>query len=285
VMLPIVCCYLPESPEWLRVHCLCRDAPIMSREAQTSSDVPIRERCGNNDCAANEHVCIAINVTCMGITFYGIAAFFVVLANVPVVSMFAIFANTWFGLDAFHTGFLLTAAAIVNLSASTFVAPRMFRTMGDAWAGALSSCIICLGTFALVSDFLAISAVGLLTVYFGIAVSSNAVTCGAISLTDGTNRSTMMTGIRMLKSLGAVVGPVISSATAARDVRLPFCVTAVAALMAGGTQLLTLRGQRLLSDPSTKSILRDNNTIDDNKDPNDDRSDDDGDGYNTLLHV
>jgi len=199
--------------------------------------------------------------TLTAIAIYGTAAFFGMLGQMAVVSMFAVFAEKSFGLDSLHVGFLLTLAAIASVGTNIWVAPWVQHRVGDVWAGAIGSSTMALGTLALVSDVIETSICGLVIVYIGIAISSSAVACGAANLTDVRNRSTVMTGVRMLKSLGAVMGPIISGATASINERLPFAVTAGAALAAGSLQVLTIHRnlelQRLLAGRSTVGLTED----------------------------
>jgi len=227
--------------------------------------------CGLPLCEVWSERDISSKCTIAGIAIYGTAALFGMLAHLPVVSMFGILAQQHFGIESFHVGFLFALAAAANVATNACVAPRLLRFWGDIQAGALGSFTVVLGALALMNDLLAVSVCGLVTVYIGVAVSSSSVACGSAKLTDQRNRSTLMTGVRMLKNTGAIMSPVIAGAVASTHVQLLFLVTAVAALVAGTTQLLTMRWnlhlQELSGNKGTMTMLEgddSNNDKDDN---------------------
>merc|ERR1712014_106621 len=72
---------------------------------------------------------------------------------------------------------------------------------------------------------------GLMIAYCGLAINSSAVLTGAANVTDAHNRATVMTGVRIFKQFGAVVSPIVSGRLAVVDMRLPFLLASVCAVI------------------------------------------------------
>lgn len=162
-------------------------------------------------------------------------------AQMSIVSMYAVYARWAFDLDSLHVGFATSLGAIASVATNIWVSPKVNDRFGNAWASITGSLMVALGALLVLEQPLQVSLLGLMIAYQGMAINASAVACGGAALTDAQNRSTVMTGVRMLKSLGAVAGPIVSGILAGTDPRLPFVAAAAAALLAAMMQLAALR--------------------------------------------
>jgi len=178
--------------------------------------------------------------TFVAISIYGVVALCSMIAQMSVVSMFAVFAKETYGLDSLQVGFCMTLGAIASIGTNLFLSPAVQRRLGNLWASTLGSMVMMVGATCTVLQPLPLTLASFMLTYLGIAINAGAVATGTANLTDMQNRSMVMMGVRMLKSLGAMVGPVLSGSFAAADVRLPFAVAALSALAGGSWQLLTI---------------------------------------------
>ncbi|CAE8620565.1 unnamed protein product [Polarella glacialis] len=163
------------------------------------------------------------------------------IAQMAIVSMYAVYAKEEFDLDSLHVGFAMSLGAFASVTTNIWISPVVNDKLGDARASVVGSIGVVLGSLAVLSSPIQASLAGLMLAYLGLAINSSAVACGAAGLTDAANRSTVMIGVRMLKSCGAVIGPVIGGWLAGIDHRMPFIAAAGFAAIAAVTQLLLLR--------------------------------------------
>mmetsp|Transcript_106653 Transcript_106653/g.318811 ORF Transcript_106653/g.318811 Transcript_106653/m.318811 type:complete len:551 (-) Transcript_106653:52-1704(-) len=232
---PIVLVHVPESPEWLRLRTpslVSPHSPSHARErASTGSRVsrtPTAHGLGGRG-------------TALAIVAFGGVALWSMMAQMAIVSMYGVFAETEFGLDSLHVGFATSLGAIASVITSVWISPCASRRLGNIQASMAGSLCVAGGALAVLLRPLRYSLLGLLTAYQGMAINASAVACGAAELTDAVNRATVMTGVRVLKSLGAVLAPVISGRLAGMDHSLPFYAAASMAMAALMTQLFTMR--------------------------------------------
>lgn len=222
---PVVLVYLPESPEWLRMN-----SPSGMEIRKSGTMQPIRKPPG-----------IGSHGTTITVLAYGTVSLCSMVAQMSIISMYAVFAKSEYDLDSLHVGFASSLGALTSVMTNIWVSPLANRVLGNTCAGLVGSLLVLVGSLAVVLRPLELSLAGLLVVYQGMAINASAVACGAACLTDWQNRSTVMTGVRMFKSLGAVAGPVISGVAAGFDVRLPFVVAGLFAFLSGATQALSFR--------------------------------------------
>jgi len=195
--------------------------------------------------------------TKMAIGIYGAASFFGMLAQMSFFSMYAVYADQKFGLDSLRVGFIITLGAISSIAANIWISPPLQDKLGDVWAGVLGSALVIVGSAGVAMDNLNLSLVGLMILFQGCAINNGAVSCGAASLTNVQNRSTVMTGVRMLKSLGSTVGPSFAGIAATRDIRLPFALSGVFAILGIFLQLTTINVNKRVRDlvTSRKNVV------------------------------
>merc|ERR1712023_205599 len=146
------------------------------------------------------------------------------VAQSGFASMYAVFASKTFALDSLHVGEILTMGAMASVAANIWVSPPLQNRIGDVLSGVLGSSLVLIGALLLPIDNIRISLLGLLILFQGVAINNSAVSCGASDLTDAQNRSTVMTGVRVFKSIGAVTGPIVAGSAASYSVKLPFAV-------------------------------------------------------------
>merc|ERR1712125_60948 len=97
--------------------------------------------------------------------------------------------------------------------------------------GILGSLILMIGAVGIPSGILPLSLASIFVATFGNALYNAAVVAYYNSLTDEVNNVTVVTAISMTKKFGAIFGPVIAGRLAEWDVRYPFALAALAALM------------------------------------------------------
>eukprot|EP00746_Dinoflagellata_sp_MGD_P063724 gnl/MRDRNA2_/MRDRNA2_267159_c0_seq1.p1 gnl/MRDRNA2_/MRDRNA2_267159_c0~~gnl/MRDRNA2_/MRDRNA2_267159_c0_seq1.p1 ORF type:complete len:293 (-),score=39.21 gnl/MRDRNA2_/MRDRNA2_267159_c0_seq1:118-930(-) len=170
------------------------------------------------------------------------------VAQMSVVSMFALFAKETYALDALHAGFAMTLGAIASIGTNIWISPVVQHSFGDVSASIMGCGFLILGSIVLVHGPLSVSLVGLMIVYLGMAINGGAVASGTANLTDAQNRATVMMGARMLKSAGAVCGPLASGMLSVGDCRMPFFVAACSALLAATWQVATIRLKKSISN-------------------------------------
>eukprot|EP00930_Biecheleria_cincta_P044256 TRINITY_DN30384_c0_g1_i1.p1 TRINITY_DN30384_c0_g1~~TRINITY_DN30384_c0_g1_i1.p1 ORF type:complete len:480 (-),score=42.79 TRINITY_DN30384_c0_g1_i1:138-1370(-) len=247
MLLPVVYVYLPESAEWCRTHGkaasplgspLLRSPPVASPPTphemakQRSREKRRREQLIRNNPGLGWRFTWAV------IGIYGFLTLCGMIAQMSIISMYAVFAKDSFGLNSLRVGFAMTLGAVASVGTNVWISPTAIHRLGVEPAGILGFVFIVLGAFGtVVLRPLPASLASLMLTYLGLAINSSAVTTGAASLTDWRNRSTVMTGVRMMKSLGAVLGPIISGHMAALDVRLPFACASCAALLGAVVEL------------------------------------------------
>jgi len=228
---PVVVVYLPESPEWLRLHSVGLQSPHSPGMPRAHSGAELRAMARS----------LGSRGTAMAVIAFGGVAFWSMMAQMAIVSMYAVFAEREFGLDSLHVGFATSLGAIASLLTNVWISPHASRRLGNPWASVVGSLCVAGGALAVLLRPLGCSLLGLVLAYQGMAIGSSAVACGAAELTDASNRATVMTGVRVLKSLGAVIAPVVSGRLAGIAHALPFYAAAAMALLSVVTQLLTLR--------------------------------------------
>jgi len=171
---------------------------------------------------------------------FGMLSFCGMVAQMAIMSMFAVYAERTYALDSVHVGFTMTLGALSSVGTNIWISPRVLRRFGEDGASLLGFALIFVGSVMIALQPLRVSVLGFMLAYQGLAINSSAVATGAANMTDSTNRATIMTGSRMLKSLGAVLGPVISGHVASTSVKLPFLAAAAFALAGLCSQLLSV---------------------------------------------
>eukprot|EP00930_Biecheleria_cincta_P057537 TRINITY_DN43458_c0_g1_i1.p1 TRINITY_DN43458_c0_g1~~TRINITY_DN43458_c0_g1_i1.p1 ORF type:complete len:600 (-),score=68.10 TRINITY_DN43458_c0_g1_i1:143-1942(-) len=229
-LVPIVWYYLPESAEWVHLQEI--------RQARFSRNV-VRQGSKNSVYSSKEHADNRWG-TKWAIAIYGMANFAGMVAQSSFASMYAIFAAYEFHLDPLHVGFILTLGAIASVGANIWISPSLQDAIGDVRAGVAGSIMVLFGaTILAVASDLRISLLGLLILFMGVAINNAAVSCGASDLTDTENRSTVMTGVRVFKSIGAVAGPSFAGLAASHAVWQPFVVVGCFAIFGASFQYAT----------------------------------------------
>lgn len=133
----------------------------------------------------------------------------------------------------------MTLGAIASIGTNIWVSPHVQRSFGDVWSSILGCLFALVGVVVLVHEPLSLSLAGLMITYLGMAISGSAVASGTANLTATQNRSTVMMSVKMLKTAGAVTGPILAGTVASIDCHLPFAVAASSALVGAIWQLLT----------------------------------------------
>jgi len=227
VLYLIVWAHLPESPEWCRLNCPASPASAM-KSARKQRPPQIR------------HVGLGRRVTLSVVFGYGILSFCGMVAQMTIISMFAIYAEKTYGLDSVHVGFTMTLGAISSVGTNIWISPPLLRSIGENSASLLGFALIFLGSIAIAMKPFIVSVLGFMLAYQGLAINSSAIATGAANMTDSSSRATIMTGTRMLKSLGAVVGPILSGHLASNNVVYPFLASAAVAMAVFAAQVMTL---------------------------------------------
>jgi len=229
----IVWAHLPESPEWCRLNAPA--SPASQVNGVRSQRKPTR------------NVGVGKSATYKIIAGYGVLSFCGMVAQMAIMSMFAIYAERTYHLDSVRVGFTMTLGAISSVGTNIWVSPPLLRLMGESSASLLGFALIICGSMMVTLQSFALSVLGFMLAYQGLAINSSAVATGAANMTDSTTRATIMTGTRMLKSLGAVVGPIISGHLAAHNVCWPF-------FAAAGISMVGLVAQNVLTLPLMKYV-------------------------------
>jgi len=229
VLVPLALIYLPESPEWIRMQQASPSPmpspnPFANKSARPKLQNPGVGRWG----------------TYVAVGTYGAVALCSMIAQMSVVSMFAIFAKETFDLDSLRVGFCMSLGAIASIGTNLFLSPMIQRNLGNLWASVLGSMLVAAGAAGTVLRPLPACLCSLMVTYLGMAINAGAVATGTANLTDMQNRSTVMMGVRMLKSLGAMLGPIISGYFAGLDVQLPFAVASVFSVIGCTWQLASM---------------------------------------------
>mmetsp|Transcript_105011 Transcript_105011/g.297099 ORF Transcript_105011/g.297099 Transcript_105011/m.297099 type:complete len:583 (-) Transcript_105011:71-1819(-) len=248
-VLPIVYFYLPESPEWLRAHPPLVSSPSSQFASPRTADgmSGLRRKISTT---RRQNPGVGRWGTGTAVAIYGLVAMACMLAQMSIVSMFAVFAKSAFGLNALRVGFCMTLGAIASIGTNIFISPAVQRRVGDTAASVLGCCLMAAGSWAITLRPLPLCITGLMVAYVGMAISGGANASGTANLTNLQNRSRVMMGVRMMKSAGAMAGPVLAGYYSDADKRLPFAIAFLASGFAAVWQLLTVglheRVRRLL---------------------------------------
>lgn len=191
---PVVLVNLPESPEWLRLNTQTFQSPH-------SPGHPMARKKSSTVTMDRKTSSLGHRGTAMAVATFGGVALWSMMAQMAIVSMYAVFAEREFGMDSLHVGFATSLGAIASVLTNIWVSPRVCQGLGNARASVLGSLCVAAGSLAVLLRPLHLSLLGLMLAYQGMAVNSSAVACGAAELTDAANRATVMTGVRVLKSL------------------------------------------------------------------------------------
>lgn len=215
---------LPESPEWCRLISPC--SPVTGHHGLRTPRVP-QKTAG-----------MGRRTTLIIVIAFGFFSFCGMLAQMSIVSMFGIYLGRWYGMGSLATGFTMTLGAIASVATNFWVSPRLVRRLGEDFSSVLGFALVTVGSLMVSMQPFLVSLVGFMVAYIGLAINSSAVSTGAANLTDSSSRATIMTGTKMLKSLGAVVGPTFCGYLANKDVRLPFYAAAAVSVLAMSVQFL-----------------------------------------------
>lgn len=240
LLIPIVWYYLPESPEWLRLHQESLSAPPSPFQFASPKTMELGARSDDKKIRPPPQRTQSLGAwgTYTAIAVYGGIAFSGMVAQMSMVSMYAVFAKAAFDLDSLQVGFATTLGAIASVSTNIWISPWFQRYFGDTLAGFIGCVFLVAGALGTILQALWISLASFMIAYLGIALNASAVAVGSANLTDGHNRATVMTSVRMLKALGAVMGPLISGTLASRSTRSPFLVAALFAAFAAMLQIV-----------------------------------------------
>mmetsp|Transcript_46677 Transcript_46677/g.117439 ORF Transcript_46677/g.117439 Transcript_46677/m.117439 type:complete len:682 (-) Transcript_46677:371-2416(-) len=226
VLCLIVMMHLPESPAGCRLD--------------TSACLSYQRGCTGTQ---KEETCLVgggWSATYSIILRYGVLSFCGMVAQMAISTMFAVYAESTYQLGSVHVGFIMTLGAIASVGTNIWVSPLLLRRAGETGASLLGFALISIGSCGITLQPLFASVLGFMFAYQGLAIHSSAIAIGAANMTDSTSRATIMTGIRMMKSLGAVVGPILSGHLASSDIRLPFAGAAGIAMTGFIAQLMAL---------------------------------------------
>lgn len=229
VLFFVVYAHLPESPEWCQAHCAKQNKSV------NWSSPPSSPRADMANIASREakrtKAGIGNRTTFVIIAVFGAMSFCSMVTQMMMLSMFAVFAEDTFNLDSVHTGFTMTLGAIASVGTNIWITPAALPRLGEFWSTSIGFMLMVVGSAGTTMKPIGVSIACFMIAYQGLAINSSAVATAAANLTDWTNRSTVMTGVRMLKAFGAVLGPVLAGHLAASDVRLPFIGAACSAFL------------------------------------------------------
>merc|ERR1712232_1382316 len=112
--------------------------------------------------------------------------------------------------------------AIASVGTNIWISPVALSRIGECGSSLIGFLLISAGSFMIAQPVFWLTVIGFMLAYQGLALNSSAVAVGAANCTDSSTRSSIMTGTRMFKSLGAVIGPTLSGSLATQGVRQPF---------------------------------------------------------------
>eukprot|EP00927_Polykrikos_kofoidii_P055440 TRINITY_DN49693_c0_g1_i1.p1 TRINITY_DN49693_c0_g1~~TRINITY_DN49693_c0_g1_i1.p1 ORF type:complete len:568 (-),score=96.14 TRINITY_DN49693_c0_g1_i1:395-2098(-) len=241
VVWPLVLAKLPESPEWLRLQTTSDlRSPNSNRSKPRSNAVP--SAAARPPTAKFQRSSLSVvgwQGTATAIGAFGGVAMWAMMSQMAMVSMYAVYAASAFHMDSLHVGFATSLGAISSVLTNIWLSPPITKYLGGSLASMVGSVVVSIGAIGVLAKPIEFSLLGLMIAYQGLAINGTAVAVGAANLTDVKNRATVMTGVRMLKSLGAVIAPLLSGHLAGYDPSLPFVAAGIMALMATFTQLVT----------------------------------------------
>lgn len=166
------------------------------------------------------------------IAIFGIASMSGVIAWMSIQAMFPVHATRVFELKPSWVGLVFVVCGIVQIFAtakvSEFLMRSQLRMEGTAILGSL---ILVIGAVGIPIQIVQLSAVSMCVATFGFALFNIAVTSSYTSLLDEASNVTVVMVMSMTKKFGAIVGPVIAGRVTECDVRYPFALAALAALI------------------------------------------------------
>jgi len=236
VLALIIWAHLPESPEWCRLH--APESPFSPGGARTRA---MKKKRTESQGMGRK------NVTAV-ILSYGALNLCSMVGQMAILSMFAVYAEQTYGLNSVRVGFTMTLGALSSVGTNIWISPPTLKRFGSLASSLIGFALTTVGAIMIAMQPYWISCLGLIIAYQGLAINSSAVATGAANLTDMQNRATIMTGTRMFKSAGAVIGPIVSGPLASRDVRYPFFAAGAFSLLGMSTQLLSLPIIRKVQD-------------------------------------
>jgi len=219
----VVYAHLPESPEWCRLS-----SPVS----------PVFSGGGTVRTSRQREVGMGRRNMLYIVFSYGILSLCGMLSQMAILSMFAIYSAKVYDMDSVHVGFTMTLGAMTSVGTNIWISPKLLHRIGEHGSSLMGFVLISVGAWMISMQPIQITLLGFMMAYQGLAISSSAVATAAANMTDTTTRSSIMTGTRMLKSLGAVVGPTLSGHLASTDVRLPFKVASLVGLTGFVAQVL-----------------------------------------------
>lgn len=244
VLCIIIWAHLTESPEWCRLN--APDSPMVSPMGQRSK---LRQK---------KTVAAGMGRTNIAyiIISYGALSLCGMVAQMSIMSMFALYAGQVYGLNSVEVGFTMTLGAISSVATNIWVSAPLLRRLGTLNASLFGFALILVGSLCITLQPYKLSVVGLMIAYQGLAINSSAVATGAANRTDQESRATIMTGTRMFKSAGAVIGPIVSGPLASYNVRWPFYAASAFSAIGMSTQLVSLPKMR-----EVKALLERRKTV------------------------
>lgn len=219
----VVYAHLPESPEWCRLN---------SPASPQSVGGTIRKRRTTTPGMGRRNMLTVI-------ACYGSLSFCGMVAQMSILSMFAIYSQRAYDLDSVRVGFTMTLGAMSSVGTNIWISPRVLHKIGDYGASLIGFVLIFFGSCLIAMHPFQITCIGFVMAYQGLAINSSAVATGAANMTDASTRASIMTGTRMLKSLGAVVGPTLAGHLASQEIRGPFVAAACFGLLGVAVEVVS----------------------------------------------
>jgi len=229
VLALIIMAHLPESPEWCRLHAPA--SPFSPGGSQSQRTVN-RKKTESQGMGRQNVIAVILS--------FGALSLCGMVAQMAILSMFAVYAERTYSLNSVRVGFTMTLGALSSVGTNIWVSPPTLKRWGSLSSSLIGFALITVGGVMIAMQPYWFSCLGLIIAYQGLAINSSAVATGAANLTDMQNRATIMTGTRMFKSAGAVIGPILSGPLATRDVRYPFFAASAVSAFGMSTQLLSL---------------------------------------------
>ncbi|CAK9094454.1 unnamed protein product [Durusdinium trenchii] len=211
--------YLPESPAWANIQ--RTHAKVAAAEAQGS--------------------CRVFQTFSLSVWFVCAAEFLRGISFSAIFAIFALFANTVFGLDSVSIGFAVCSGALCLIGTNIWICPYLDTHLGHVGCATLGMALIAFGEVILAySPILKLALFGMCVVYVGQAVAGCTIATITSVLATDENRGCVMSMQQMAQALGRVFGPMVLSSLFSMDPHYPYACAAAAAMI-GGSVLMSLQ--------------------------------------------
>eukprot|EP00913_Durusdinium_trenchii_P034939 g32682.t1 len=236
--------YLPESPAWANIQ--RTHAKVAAAEAQGS--------------------CRVFQTFSLSVWFVCAAEFLRGISFSAIFAIFALFANTVFGLDSVSIGFAVCSGALCLIGTNIWICPYLDTHLGHVGCATLGMALIAFGEVILAySPILKLALFGMCVVYVGQAVAGCTIATITSVLATDENRGCVMSMQQMAQALGRVFGPMVLSSLFSMDPHYPYACAAAAAMIGGslcdsfcGSVLQRLVSMARFRDPDKRAALKKN---------------------------